>query len=43
MWSKQKSTFQDHVKYIHNEIVKNSWVDILQYADRICEMHDLAK
>ena len=43
MWSKHRSTFQDHDKYIHNDIVKPFRVVILQYAERVCEMHDLAK
>ena len=36
---KYQSIFQDHVKYIHNDIVKPFRVGILQYPERICEMH----
>ena len=35
--------YQGHVKYIHNEIVKTFGVGILQYAEHVHEMHDLAK
>ena len=43
MWRKHCSLFQDHVKYIHNDIVKHSRVRILQYAELDREMNDLAK
>ena len=43
MWRKHQKTFQDHVKYIHNDIVKSFRVGILQYADCIFKMHELAK
>ena len=43
MWKKHQRFFQDHVKYIHNDIVKPFIVDILQYAEHVCKMHDLAK
>ena len=36
-------TFQYHVKYIHNSIVKPFSIFILQYYKRICEMHYLNK
>ena len=39
IWKKHWSIFQDHVKYIHNDIVKPFRVGILQYPERICEMH----
>ena len=35
--------FQDHIKYIHNDIVNTLRVGIIQYDERICEMHDLYK
>ena len=35
--------FQDHVKYIHNNIVNPFMVRILQYAERVWELHNLAK
>ena len=41
MWKKNQSVFQDHVKYIHNDIVKPFIVVILQYAERVREMQDL--
>ena len=41
MWKKHRSIFQYHVKYIHNDIVKNFRSGILQYAKRVREMHDL--
>ena len=43
MLKKYWSLFQDQVKYIHNDIVKPFRVLILQYVERICEMHDLAE
>ena len=43
MWKKHRSVFQDHVKYIHNDIVKHSRVRIIQYAERDPGMNDLAK
>ena len=43
MWSKHRSTFQDHVKYIHNDIVNPFIFGVLQYAEHIREMHDLSK
>ena len=43
MWKKHWSVFQDHFKYIHNDIVKTFRVGILQYAKCVREMHDLAK
>ena len=32
MWRKHRITFQDHVKYICNDIVKPFRVGVLQYA-----------
>ena len=43
MSRKHMSTFQYHVKYIHNDIFKPFRVHILQYAERVRKMHDLAK
>ena len=43
MWRKHWRIYQDHLKYIHNYIVKPFGVGILCYAERVWEMHDLAK
>ena len=43
MWRKNQSVFQDHLKYIHNEILKPFRVRIIRYAERVQEMHDLAE
>ena len=43
MWRKHRSNFQDNVKYTHNDIVKIFRVWIIQYAERVHEMHDLSK
>ena len=43
MWGKHQSIFQYHFSYIHNEILKPFGISILQYAQRILEMHYLAK
>ena len=43
MCRKHWGTFQDHVKYIHNDILNTFRVGILQYYERVCKMHDLAK
>ena len=43
MWSKHWSIFQDHMKYIHNKIVKPFRVEIIQYADSFCDMYKLYK
>ena len=43
MWKKHRSVIQDHVKYIHNDIVKPFRFGILQYSERVHEMHNLAK
>ena len=43
MWRKHRRTFQYHIKYIHNEIVKHFRVSILHYAERVREMQKLAK
>ena len=43
MWRKQRIFYQDHMKYVRNDIVKPFKVKILRYAERVREMHDLAK
>ena len=43
MWKKHRSVFQDHIKYIKNDIVKPFLVGILHYAERAQEMNCLAK
>ena len=43
VWKNHRSVFQDHVKYIHNDILKPSIVGILQYAECVRYMHVLAK
>ena len=43
MWRKHRSVFYDHVKYIHNDIAKPFRLGIIQYAEYIREMHDIAK
>ena len=42
-WKKHWYAFQDHVKYINNNIVKPFRVKILQQDKFVCEMHDLSK
>ena len=43
MWRKQRSNFQDHVKYIHNDTVNPFRVGIIQYTDHVRDMHYLSK
>ena len=43
MWSNHWSVYQDHIKYVCNEIMKPFKVKILRYAERVRDMHDLAK
>ena len=43
MWKKHQSVFQDHVKYIHSDIVKPFWVGILHCNKQVQEMQYLAK
>ena len=43
MCRKHLSVYQDHMKYVHNDIVKPFKVKILYYATRVCEMHDIEK
>ena len=40
---KHRSVFQEHVKYIHNDIVKPLRFVILHYSERVHEMHNLEK
>ena len=41
MWRKHHSVFQEHLKYICDDIVKLFRVGILCYAERVQDMHDL--
>ena len=41
-WINNPSIYQDHMKYIRNDIVKPFCVRILRYAERVREMNDLA-
>ena len=43
MWRKHRSVYQDHMKYVHNDIVKTFKVKIIRYTNRVREMHDLEK
>ena len=43
MGRKHRSTLQNYVEYIHNDIVKNFRVGILQYSEHTCKMHNLVK
>ena len=43
MWRKHRSVYQYHIKYVHNDIVKPFKVKILRYAERMRDIHDLAK
>ena len=43
MWRKHWSVYQDHIKYICNDIVKPFKVKMLQYNEHVFEKHDLAK
>ena len=43
IWKKHQCVFQDNVKYIRNDIVKPFQVGIIQYTERVHDMHDLAK
>ena len=43
MWRKHQSVYQDHLKYIHNDIVKPFCIKIIRYANSVREIHDLAK
>ena len=41
MLSKHLRVFQYDLKYIRNDIVNPFHVEILQYVDRVEDMHDL--
>ena len=43
MGRKHRSVYQDHINYVCNDIVKPFKFKILCYAERVREMHDLAK
>ena len=43
MWRKHQSVYQEHMKYVCNDIVKLFKVRILYYAKRVRDMHELAK
>ena len=43
MWRKNQSVYQDHMKYVRNDIVKPFKVKTLRYAKRVREIHELAK
>ena len=43
MWRNHQSLYQDHLKYIHNDILKPFRIKILCYVERVREMHDSAK
>ena len=38
-----QSVYQDHMKYVHNDILKPFNIKIHRYARRVREMHELAK
>ena len=43
MWMNHRSVYQDHLKYVCNDIVKPFRFGILHYAERVMDMHDLGK
>ena len=43
MWRNHWSVFQDHLKFIRNDIVKPFRVGTLQSTKRVQEMHNLSK
>ena len=43
MYRKHRSIYQDHMKYIHNDIVNTLKVKIICYSESVRDMHDLAK
>ena len=43
MWRKHFSVYQDHMKYVYNDIVKPFKVKIILYAKRVRKMYDLAQ
>ena len=40
MRRKHQSTYQDHIKYIHNDIAKTFRVIIIQYAEQLTSTFD---
>ena len=42
MWRKHQSVYQDHMKYVCNDILKPLKFKILRYAERVREMHNLS-
>ena len=42
MWNKHPSFYQNHMKYVRNDIVKPFKVKQIGYADRVREIQDLA-
>ena len=43
MYRKHRSIYQDHMKYIRNDIVNTLKVKIICYSESVRDMHDLAK
>ena len=43
MWRKHRSVYQYHMKYVCNDILKPFKKNIPRYAERVGNMHDLAK
>ena len=43
MWRKHQSVYQDHMRYIRNDIVKPFKAKNIRYAKRVREMHDIYK
>ena len=43
MWINHWSVYQEHIKYVCNDILKPLKVKILRYDERVREMRDLAK
>ena len=43
MWMNHWSVYQDHMKYVHNNIVKPFKVKFIYYANRVREMHEIEK
>ena len=41
MWRKHRSLYQDHLKYVCNNILKPFRVGIICYLERVMKMHDL--
>ena len=40
LWRNHQSVYQDHLKYIRNDILKPFHVKIIRYAERVRKMHD---